>query len=171
MYLAVLTRLPLEASAPPRARTSREGYASVARDRVFLRFAALNFLFVATTVSLLNSLFPVFARNEAGVDESAIGLLFLLNALVIIVAQTPVARAVEGRRRMRAFALMGALFACCWSLVAVSGVTLAGQAVVVLALAVTVLSLGECIYDCLPPPVSRLPGDPYRARSAWRWYP
>jgi MFS family permease len=112
-----------------------------------MRFAALNFLFVAGAISLLNGLFPVYARNEARLSEDVIGGLFLLNALVIIAFQLPTARVVEGRRRMRAFALMSTLFAASWLLVAAGGTLLVGAAVVVLAVAILTMSLAECLYD------------------------
>ena len=99
----------------------RVSYRDVARDGAFVRFAALHFVFVLSTISLLNAIFPVFARNEAGLSEDAIGVMFLLNSLLIVTFQLPVARAAEGRSRMRGFALIGALFALCWSLVLAGG--------------------------------------------------
>jgi Major Facilitator Superfamily len=110
VYAAVLlvgVRVPPRAPVP---HAPRSGYRAVARDGAFVRLAALNFLFVAAVVSLLNSAFPVFARNEAHLSEDAIGALFLLNSATIIVFQLPTARAVEGHRRMRGLSLMGVCF-------------------------------------------------------------
>ena len=45
------------------------------------------------------------ARNEARVSERGIGVIFLVNTLVIVFAQLPIARLLEGRRRMPALAL------------------------------------------------------------------
>jgi MFS family permease len=129
----------------------RSGYRAVTRDGAFVRLAALNFLFVAAVVSLLNSAFPVFARNQAGLSEDAIGALFLLNSATIIVFQLPTARSVEGHRRMRGLALMGLFFALCWSLVLAGALT--GPALLVVAAGIVAMSFGECLYDSIQGPL------------------
>ena len=78
------------------------GYRVALRDRPFLGVVALNIVWVASTVALLNSLFPVFAHEQSGVSTHAIGVLFLVNSLTIVALQLPVSRAVEGHRRTRA---------------------------------------------------------------------
>jgi hypothetical protein len=45
-------------------------------------------------------LLPAFAKNEVGVNEREIGILWAVNSLVIVVAQLPIAKLAEGRRRM-----------------------------------------------------------------------
>jgi MFS family permease len=130
----------------------RVTYREVARDGAFIRFAAVHFLYVLSTVSLLNAVFPVFARNEAGLSEDAIGAMFLLNSALIIVFQLPVARASEGRRRMRGFALIGVLFALCWSLVLAGGLT--QPALALIAGGIAAMSLGECVYDSIQGPLA-----------------
>ena len=37
----------------------------------------------------------MFAKNQAGVSEKAIGVVFLVNTLVIVLAQLPVAKALK----------------------------------------------------------------------------
>jgi MFS family permease len=151
VYGAVLlvgVRVPRTAPVP---HAPRSGYRAVARDRAFVRLAALNFLFVAAVVSLLNSAFPVFARNEAGLSEDAIGALFLLNSATIIVFQLPTARAVEGHRRTRGLALMGLLFALCWSFVLAGALT--GPALLLVAAGIVAMSFGECLYDSIQGPL------------------
>ena len=128
------------------------GYRHVLGDRAFIRFAALNLLFVVTTVSMLNGLFPVYARNQAHLSEGTIGAFFLLNSLLIIGLQMPAAQLSRGRRRMRGFALMGALFALCWTLVFAGGLG-TGAAVILLAAGIVVMSLGECLYDAIQGPL------------------
>ena len=137
-----------------------------------MRLSLLHFVFVLAVVSLLNAIFPVFARNQVGLDESAIGAMFLVNSLTIIVFQLPTARAVEGRRRMRAFALMGVLFALCWSLVLAGA--LAEPALVLVAAGIVAMSLGECIYDAVYGPlVAELAPAPllgrYMAVNGFAW--
>ena len=139
--------------ARPR-RTAPGSYRPVLRNRPFLGVLALNVVFVAAAVSLLVGVFPVYAKEEAGAGEDAIGLLFLFNSLLIIGAQVPVAARQAGRRRAAALSRMGALFACAWLLVLAAG--LAGGAVASLAAlvaAIAVFSLAECLYDAVQGPL------------------
>ena len=120
--------------------------ASLLRDPILLRVLVIDFAVVAGAVSLLNGLLPVFARNDAGIAERGIGALFLVNSVLIIGAQLPVARAVEGRSRARMLALMAGCFALCWLLVL-------GRSYAFLLAGVCVLSLGECLYDSVRSPL------------------
>ena len=126
--------------------TRSRGYGVVLRDPILLRVLVIDFAVVAGAVSLLNGLLPVFARNDAGIAERGIGALFLVNSVLIIGAQLPVARAVEGRSRARMLALMAGCFALCWLLVL-------GRSYAFLLAAVCVLSLGECLYDSVRSPL------------------
>ncbi|HKP17489.1 MAG TPA: MFS transporter [Gaiellaceae bacterium] len=149
-YGLVLALVP----ASGRRVTPGGGYAAAARDRPFLGVVALNFVWVVSTIALMNSLFPVFAHERSGVSTHAIGVLFLVNSLTIVVLQLPVSRAVEGRRRMRMLALMAAVFAGWWLLVLGTGLRLTGaEAVAVLAVAIGVLAVGECVYDAVHGPL------------------
>jgi MFS family permease len=165
VYIAFLVRLPT--GAPRRVAGERPGsYGEVLRDQAFMRFALANFLWVAAAVALLNSLVPVFARNEGGIDEAAIGLLFLLNSLTIIALQIPTARLQEGRRRARGLAVMSVLFAVAWLTLGLSGVLLSPRAAFAgFAVAIFVLSLGECLYDSIQGPLTaELAGERLRGR-------
>ena len=165
VYIAFVVRLPT--GAPVRVAGEKPGgYRAVLRDPAFLRFALANFIWVAAAVALLNSLVPIFARNEGGVSETAIGLLFLLNSLTIIAFQIPVARRQEGRRRVRGLALMSVLFAVAWLTLGLSGVLLQPAAALAgFAVAILVLSLGECLYDSIQGPLTAdLAGERLRGR-------
>jgi MFS family permease len=164
VYIAFLVRLP--AGAPVRVAGVKPGsYRDVLRDPAFLRFALANFIWVAAAVALLNSLVPVYARNEGGVSETEIGLLFLLNSLTIIVLQIPVARRQEGRRRTRGLALMSLLFATAWLTFGLAGLLPPPAAFAGFAAAILVLSLGECLYDSIQGPLTAdLAGDLLRGR-------
>lgn len=148
VYLVFVARLRLP--RPTEAQRSVGGYRDVLRDRTFLRLLGLNFMFVIAAIALLNGLFPVFAKNQAGVSEDMIGLFFLLNSVVIILAQLPTARAIEGHRRARGLVLMCVLFACCWTFVELAGLAPSRWVAVALLVAgISVLSLGECLYDSI----------------------
>lgn len=121
------------------------GYREVLRHGVFVSFVALNVVFVAAGYAQFE-LLPVFAKNEAGVSETAIGIVFFVNTLVIVLAQLPVSKALEGRRRMRALAVMTAIWAVAWLVVLVTGAFLeAAAAAALFAFAAAVFGVGECL--------------------------
>jgi MFS family permease len=130
-----------------RARTERPGsYRDVARDRVFLTFVGLNTIFVAAGYAQLEAAVPVFAKHEAHVTETAIGTIFLANVAAVVLAQMPVCKLIEGRRRMHVLAVMCAIWASAWVLVALAGLWQAAIASVAIAVAVAVFGIGECLH-------------------------
>ena len=149
-------------------------YADVLRDRALVGLVVLNVLFVAAGYAQFE-LLPVFAKNEAGVTEKGIGLIFFVNTLVIVLAQFPLSKALEGRRRMASLAVMCVLWAAAWILVWLGGLWLAAAAAaVVFGVAAVVFGLGECfqgpvqgalVADLAPP---RLRGR-YMAVSTISW--
>ena len=121
-------------------------YRAVLRDRLFSWLWTLNFLFVAAGYSLF-TLVPPFARDHAGVSERQIGFFFFVNTVVIVIVQLPIARAIEGRRRMRALALMPALWAVAWLMLDGGAYWLgATGAFVVISFALAIFGVGECFH-------------------------
>ena len=148
-FLALLAVVPGAAPQAPEAVAGdldhKPGYAAIVRDRVFLALLGLNIVFVTAGYAQLETL-PVFAKNQAHVSERAIGLVFLVNSLVIVLAQLPLTRLVEGRRRMVMLALMTAIWAAAWLLVFGAGLWLsAAAAAAVIVLAGGVFAVGECL--------------------------
>jgi MFS family permease len=125
---------------------ARASYAAVARHKTFVGLWMLNFLFVMAGYSLFN-LLPQFARDQSHVSEREIGLIFAVNTAVIVIAQLPLSHWLEGRRRMRALALMPVLWAVAWLLVDATGAWLeATAAFVAFAVAAGLLGAGECFH-------------------------
>jgi len=148
-YAAFLVLLAVVPAGTPQAAAGdpdhKVGYAAIVRDRVFFALLGLNVIFVTAGYAQLETL-PVFAKNQAHVSERAIGLVFLVNSLVIVLAQLPLTRLVEGRRRMAMLALMTAVWAAAWLLVFGAGLWLsAATAAAVIVVAGGVFAIGECL--------------------------
>jgi MFS family permease len=121
-------------------------YRAVLRHKTFLGLWTLNFLFVAAGYSLFN-LLPAFARDQSHLSERQIGAVFFVNTALIVIAQLPISRWIEGRRRMRALALMPLMWAAAWLIVDAGGYWLtATSAFLVMALAAAILGIGECFH-------------------------
>jgi MFS family permease len=150
-YAVVAALLPNPARPPELAGT----YADVARDRPFMRYVLLNAIFITAGMVVIVELLAPYAKNEAGIDESAIGILWMLNALVIVFAQLPVAKLAEGRRRMHALAAMGVLWAAALLAIGAAGTWLdTRQAFALMALAVVVFGIGECLHGIVHGPLT-----------------
>ena len=145
-YVGVLAFVPDPGIAAEERSDERSSYTAVVRDRVFVGLWTLNFLFVAAGYSLLN-LVPAFARDHAHISEREIGVMFFVNTLLIVIVQLPISRAIEGRRRMRALALMPALWVVAWLLVDAGGYWFdATAAFVVFTVALGIFGIGECFH-------------------------
>ena len=132
--------------AAPNETGSKVSYAAVLRHRTFLGLWVLNFMFVAAGYSL-TALFPQFARDQSGISERQIGVVFAFNTGVIVLAQLPLSRFIEGKRRMRALALMPLLWAAAWLLVDATGYWLEATAAFVgFAVAYGLFGIGECFH-------------------------
>ena len=116
------------------------------RDRLFLGLWSLNFLFVAAGYSLLN-LLPPFISDHSGLSERQIGAVFFFNTVTIVLAQLPISRWLEGKRRLRALALMPILWAVAWLGVDATGYWLeATAAFVAVTVFAIVFGIGECLH-------------------------
>jgi MFS family permease len=164
-YVVVLSFVRDPGVAPLQAGERAGTYAQVLRDRLFLGLWTLNFLFVAAGYSLLN-LLPPFVRDHGHVSERQIGAIFFFNTIAIVLAQLPLSRWIEGRRRLRALALMPALWAVAWLGVDASGYWLeATAAFVAVSVCVIVIGIGECFHGPAHQAlVGELGGDRLRGR-------
>ncbi len=152
-YLVVLMLwVPAPALHPERSTGS---WRQVARDRTMVSFSLLNAVFMAAAIALMVELLPAFAKNVAHVNEREIGVIFALDSIGVVLLQLPVARLVEGRRRMRGLALMGVVWAVSLLGVWAGGAwTTATAAAAVFAGATVVFALGETLHGAIHAPLS-----------------
>ncbi|MBD0348564.1 MAG: MFS transporter [Thermoleophilia bacterium] len=173
VFAALLTRIP--SPARPARAGGPGSYARVLRNRPFRSFALLNTLFIAVSIAPFSEFLPVFAKNESAVSERSIGLIFFLNTALIALAQVPIAKWQEGRRRMGALAIMGVLWAVSWLVVAAAGAWTTGTtAVAVITAGVLVFAVGECLHGAVQGPLVADLADPaligrYMALSSLSW--
>src|SRR5262249_48953196 len=94
----------------PRPARVAGGYRLVLRARPFVRLAVTNVAMIAVGWGVFTWLLPPYARNDVGISTPLIGLLLLANAATVTVAQVPMARLAEGRRRTVLIALAALIF-------------------------------------------------------------
>ena len=173
VYLGALALVP----EPRRAESGERvpgRWLDVVRNRTFMAIVALNFVFITAGMVQLD-VFPVYAKNEASVTERMIGVVFFVNTLVVFLAQLPITKLLEGRRRMPAYALLGAVSAAAWLLFPIAGVFLSGvEAAALITGAVAIFAVGECLHGAVHAPLvadladDRLLGR-YMASSSASW--
>jgi len=171
--LVVLARVPEPAAA--RERDAEAGsYADVLRHRTFMTLIGINCVFITAGFAMLE-LLPVYVKNHAGVTERGIGLIFFANTIMIVIAQMPVARLVEGKRRMPLLMLLGVTWATALALTPVIGAVASGAvATALFAGALALFALGECIHGAVQPALVADLAQPallgrYMALSAFSW--
>jgi len=173
LYGCVLAAVVRAAARPEPAAG---GYRVVLRDRAFIHLACINVAIIAVGWGVFTWLMPPYARNQVGVGAPLIGLLLLANAATVAVAQVPVARLAEGRRRVVMIALAGALFTVACLLVIVAGAsTSTSTAYPLLLVADIAVGIGECAHTtALMPLVADLapPGlrGRYMAAMGFSWW-
>ncbi|MBM3679234.1 MAG: MFS transporter [Actinobacteria bacterium] len=175
-YLLVLAVLVPDADFGGRggAAAGRRSYRDVLRNRPFLGLIGLNALVIFAGMSGLE-LLPVFAKNETGVAEHEVGIVFLVNTLVIVVMQMPISRMGAGRSRMRYVGLLSLVWAGCWVGVAAVGWSLSATGAWLALIAVmAVFALGECLHGAVYGPLVADLAEPelmgrYMALSALSW--
>lgn len=148
-------------------------YRDVLQHRAFVAVIGLNSLFIFAGFSGFEVL-PVYAKNDAGLTEMQIGLLFLVNTVVIVLAQLPIARFAQGRRRMPTLALLGLLWASAWMIVPLAGSASVETAMWLLVAAMTVFAVGQCLHGAVQAPLVADLAEPrllgrYMALSALSW--
>ncbi|MCI0577641.1 MAG: MFS transporter [Chloroflexi bacterium] len=130
----------------------RGGYRLVARDRAFMHLAFTNVAMIAVGWGVFTWLIPPYAKDEIGLSERLIGLLLLANAATVVVAQVPIARLAEGRRRVVLMALAALIFVGACLLAVAAGVS-AGLAYAALVAAVIAVGVGECLHTTVLMPL------------------
>lgn len=112
----------VRSAAPARVgRTVRAGgYRQVLANRALRRLLGLTFLLAMSGYAALDSGLPAYANVVARVSARVVALSLAANTLTIVVVQLFVLRLLRGRRRSRAIAAVGLIWAGSWALFATS---------------------------------------------------
>lgn len=153
VYVCVLIAVVRDGARP---EPVTGGYRHVLRDRAFIHLALTNVAMIAVGWGVFTWLVPPYARNEIGISTPLIGLLLLANAATVVVAQVPIAKLAEGRRRVVMIALAASTFAGACLLVAAAGAS-TRTAYAALVTASIAVGIGECLHTtALMPLVAEL---------------
>jgi MFS family permease len=160
-YLVYVSVLLAVLRAAPRPLPVVGGYLHVLRDGALVHLAATNVVIIAVGWGVLPWVVPPYAKSQLGVHAQLIGFLLLANAATVVLAQVPVSRWAEGRRRVAMMAI-GASFIAAACVLFLAARSVGGVALVVASIAIGV---GECFYTAaLMPLVAALSPDSLRGR-------
>jgi MFS family permease len=150
VYAAILVVVVREAARPQRMTG---GYRVVLRDHAFMHLALTNLAIIGVGWGVFTWLVPPFAKDELALGEPLIGSLLLANAATVVLAQLPIARFAEGRRRAVIMALGATLFAGACLLVIAASVNPAVAYVAMIVAAIAV-GVGECLHTTVLMPLT-----------------
>jgi MFS family permease len=137
----------------PRPERLPGGYRVVLRDRPFLRLAVINVAVIAVGWGVFSWIVPAYALDSVGVSTRLIGLMVLANAVTVVIAQIPVAKAAEGRRRAATMAAGALTFVVACGLVLGADALGLPIAVAALLAAAVIVGIGECLHTTVLMPL------------------
>lgn len=152
-FAAILLKLP-SGRVDSQAVTGA-GYARVLRDRAFVRLVGVNIVMVTAGIAPMLVLLPAYAKGQAHVSETAIGLIYAANALTILAVQLPLTRLTHGRNRMKVLRSAALIWVAGWLICFGAGEWLSGTAAaLVIGVAVVIYAVGECFYSSIMLPTT-----------------
>ena len=163
----------------PNPRTAQSassgGYRAALNDPRLRLLALVSLVMVAAGIAPMLLILPAFARGVPGVAASAIGLIYAVNTVVVLLAQLRITTAVGGRSPALMLAIGAGVWTLAWGVIAVTGWQLRGWlAVAALGGAMTVYAIGECIYSAVVTPTAAAIAPPllrgrYLAVTGFAW--
>jgi MFS family permease len=148
-YTAIVSSIePVAAPDHPVIEGRQPGYREVLRDRFFVKLLPLD-LATGLAFGLAFLVMPGTYVKRLGASERVVGFLFLLGAAIVVIAQIPISKAVQGRRRMNSMATMFALFGVTFSL----GIVSAGQTLTIAVMCVAGGQIAGGFAECFFGPI------------------
>jgi MFS family permease len=145
-YLVYVIVLVVAVASEPPTEPLPGGYWHVLRDGRFVWLAGINVAVITVGWGYLSWVVPQYAHGDLGISTTSLGLLLLANAFTVAIAQIPVSRALEGRRRTTAIAITGVIFTGSFLLITAASWTRAGPAYIALLIGAIAIGIGECFH-------------------------
>jgi MFS family permease len=152
-YVLYVVILVVAVREGPRPEPLAGGYRLLIRDRPFVRLALTNVALIAVGWGVFAWVVPPYARSEIGASSRLIGLLLFANAFTVVLAQIPVARLAEGRRRAATMAIGSLTFVAACLLVVGADLVGLHYAYAALLVAAIVVGVGECFHTTVLMPL------------------
>ena len=127
------------------------GYREVLGDRRLRRYLVGALVLMTAGYGSMDAGLPAFMTTVAGLPVNAIGVVFFVNTLLIVVLQVWVLKRIEGRSRTRMLAVTAVLWASFWAVVAVSSGFSPWIAGVLITVGFGIFAFGEMIFSPVAP--------------------
>jgi MFS family permease len=152
-YLLYVAVLVVAVRRDPRPEPLAGGYRVVIRDRPSVWLAVTNVALIAVGWGVFTWVVPPYAREEIGAGPRLVGLLFFANACTVVLAQIPVARLAEGRRRASTMAAAAVAFVVACLLVAGADLVAFHVGYALVVAAAILVGVGECLHTTVLMPL------------------
>jgi len=127
------------------------GYREVLADVRLRRYVIGALVMLTCGYGSMDAGLPAFMTTVAHLPVNAIGVVFFLNTLIIVVGQVWVIKRIEGRSRTKLLAIAALIWGSFWLVVAFSAGFPPVVAGVLIALGFGVFALGEMIFSPVGP--------------------
>ncbi|MFN8146026.1 MAG: MFS transporter [Candidatus Nanopelagicales bacterium] len=127
------------------------GYREVVGDRRMRRYVVGALVLMTCGYGSMDAGLPAFMTTVAHLPVNAIGVVFFLNTLVIVLGQVFVLHRIEGRSRSRLMAVVAVIWGSFWVVVAISASMPPLAAGIAIALGFAVFAVGEMILSPVGP--------------------
>ena len=149
IYVLILVAVVRDDVRPDRVEG---GYRVVIGDRAFMHLALTNIAVIGVGWGVFTWLLPPYAEEQIGLNTQLIGSLLLANAITVVLAQVPVARFAEGRRRVVMMAMGASAFVVACLLVVAASLNMQIAYLMLIAAAILV-GVGECFHTTVLMPL------------------
>ena len=163
LYLVVLIPMRGIGVGPASAEEIAEhvgpkgGYRHLLRDRALIRLIVVALVMLTFGYGSLEVGLPILMTEHAGLEISNVAMVYVVNTVVIVIAQMLVIARIQGRSRSLLLGVVGVLWAVSWlatgfgALVGEHGAHL--WALVIFALGTAVFALGETLWSPVMPAI------------------
>lgn len=127
------------------------GYREVLADARLRRYALGALVMLTCGYGSMDAGLPAFMTTVAHLPVNAIGVVFFLNTLVIVVCQVWVLKRIEGRSRTRLLAIASLVWGSFWLVVARSAGFTPLAAGIAIAVGFAIFAVGEMIFSPVGP--------------------